>query len=118
MAKECARLLKKGGHVIHSIDLVDHYYYTSGEQSKIFHCVKYPEWLWNAMTWNRSNYVNRLRAGQWLSLFKSQGLTIIDWKPEIFQPAEEWYRQRKIPYLNQLSLADATTRSIYLVARK
>lgn len=118
VVQEMARVTRKGGVSIHAIDLVDHFYYTSKKPECIFHCLKYPEWLWNAMTWHRSNYVNRLRAGRWHVLFGEAGFSTRVWQPDIYEPAIEWYRQKNVPYLNLLTLQDASTRSVYLVADK
>lgn len=118
VVREMARVTKKGGVSMHSIDLVDHFYYSSAKEECIFHCLKYPRWLWHAMTWHRSNYVNRFRAGDWKKMFFQSGLSCIKWCPDEFQPAIAWYQEKKFPYLNKYNFEDATSRSVYLVAVK
>ena len=76
--QECFRILRPGGKLVSAIDLGDHSSY--GEKiaypDRLFHCLQYPEWLWNLMRWNRSSYVNRLRQSDWMRLFAEAGFVV------------------------------------------
>jgi SAM-dependent methyltransferase len=76
--KECFRVLRPGGSLIAVIDLGDHACYGTvpPQPDKVFDCLRYPEWLWNLMRWNRSSYVNRLRQSEWLDLLGREGFFI------------------------------------------
>lgn len=78
--KECFRVLRPGGSLIALIDLGDHACYGAvrPQPDKMFDCLKYSEWMWNLMRWNRSSYVNRLRQSEWLDLFAREGFMIRD----------------------------------------
>lgn len=115
---ETYRILKKNGLMLHSIDLVDHFNYTWKKDEMTFNCLKYPAWLWNAMTWNRSNYVNRLRLGNWISLFEKQGLKIVHIETVENEEVKKLYSEGKISYLKKYSEQDAVTMSIIIVLQK
>jgi SAM-dependent methyltransferase len=68
---ECARVLRRGGSLITAVDLKDHYH--SAPELAAEH-LRYPDWLWRAMTWNRSAFTNRVRASTWLEIFARNGL--------------------------------------------
>ena len=76
--QECFRILRPGGKLVSVIDLGDHSYYGKNQSypDKVFHCLQYPEWLWNLMKWNRSSYVNRLRQSDWMRLFAEVGFVM------------------------------------------
>lgn len=115
---ETYRLLKKDAIAIHSIDLVDHFNYTWQIDDLTFNCLKYPEWLWNLMTWNRSNYVNRIRIGKWLELFKKQGFEVIHLETKENQTIKSLHKNGKIQYLNKYTDSDASTMSVFIVLKK
>lgn len=68
---EMSRVTKPGGFGIHEIDLRDHFF-----QATPLKLLRYPDWLWNLMTWNRPGYTNRLRLPDYLKLFKASGFLI------------------------------------------
>jgi len=72
---ECFRVLRNGGRLIALIDLGDHSLYGRKEPDPLetFHCLRYSDWVWRMMKWNRSSYVNRLRKSDWTRLFKDAG---------------------------------------------
>jgi ubiquinone/menaquinone biosynthesis C-methylase UbiE len=76
--QECYRVLRDGGSMMAVIDLGDHSYYGLAESqpNKLFDCLRYPEWLWKLMKWNRSSYVNRLRKSEWIALFGQEGFAV------------------------------------------
>ena len=68
---EIARVTKRNGIGIHEVDFRDHFF-----KQEPLRLLKYPDWLWNLMSWNRPGYTNRLRAPDFLELFKSAGFDI------------------------------------------
>jgi ubiquinone/menaquinone biosynthesis C-methylase UbiE len=76
--QECFRILRPRGMLVSVIDLGDHSFYGKNKSypDKAFHCLRYPEWLWNLMKWNRSSYVNRLRQSDWMRLFAEAGFVV------------------------------------------
>jgi SAM-dependent methyltransferase len=107
--QECFRVLRPGGMLVSLIDLGDHSYYGMDRPhpEKLFHCLQYPEWLWNIMRWNRSSYVNRLRQSDWLHLLQSAGFKI-----EAVETAVSEETVRLLPslkYLTRYSYEDAVT---------
>ena len=56
---------------MHEVDLSDHRF-----QKNPLRLLQYPDWLWNAMIWNRPGYSNRLRSSDYLNLFRAGGFEI------------------------------------------
>ncbi|MEW6775264.1 MAG: class I SAM-dependent methyltransferase, partial [Bdellovibrionota bacterium] len=69
--REIVRVLSPGGLFLCRIDLRDHYHLA--DKNHWLDCFSYGESLWNAMTSNRSSYVNRLRLSGWKKLFAEYG---------------------------------------------
>ncbi|HET8721091.1 MAG TPA: class I SAM-dependent methyltransferase [Nitrospira sp.] len=106
---ECFRLLRPGGRMVARIDLGDHSFYGREPPSavKLFHCLRYPEWLWTLMKWNRSSYVNRLRKSEWKRLFEEAGFVL---KAEACSVSREVDRALPgLPYLHKYTHDDAVT---------
>lgn len=106
---ECFRVLRPGGCMVAHIDLGDHSFYGRKPPSPVhlFHCLRYPGWLWILMRWNRSSYVNRLRKSEWKRLFDEAGFAL---KTEAATISEEI--DRALPalhYLQKYSREDAVT---------
>ena len=78
--QECLRVLRPGGKLVSVIDLGDHSYYGKNKPypDTVFDCLRYPEWVWNLMWWNRSSYVNRLRQSDWIRLFAEAGFVMCE----------------------------------------
>jgi ubiquinone/menaquinone biosynthesis C-methylase UbiE len=114
---ETFRLLKKGGMVVHRIDLGDHYSYGVNEDL-LFNCLKYPSWLWRAMTLNRSGFVNRLRQSEWITLHEKAGFRITD--TQLFQSEHirKLYSAGKLGYLDRFSEDDRYCSGMVLCAVK
>ena len=106
---ECYRVLREGGGLIAVIDLGDHTYYgrASSQPLKLFECLKYPEWLWNLMKWNRSSYVNRLRKSEWMRLFVEAGFAVRSAEAKISR--EIAAARPALDYLHRFSEEDAVT---------
>ena len=71
--KKMSSILKPDGYILHNIDLRDHYNF-----NEPFLFYKYPEWVWkNLLTKEGLSYTNRLRYGDFVRLFKENGLRIV-----------------------------------------
>jgi ubiquinone/menaquinone biosynthesis C-methylase UbiE len=114
---ETYRLLKKGGKIVHLNDLGDHYSYGVNEDL-LFNCLKYPEWLWRAMTLNRSGFVNRLRQSEWIALHEKTGFTITKSKLTFSKHIRKLYDAGKLSYLDKFSEEDRFCSQIVLCAVK
>jgi SAM-dependent methyltransferase len=106
---ECFRLLRPGGWMVARIDLGDHSYYGRKPPSPlhVFHCLRYPEWLWTLMKWNRSSYVNRLRKSEWKRLFGEAGFLLQSETCSVSQAVS--LALPALPYLHKYSPDDAVT---------
>ncbi len=89
--EECTRALRPGGTMICEIDLTDHY--QAAPEQKANH-LRYSEWLWNAMTWNRGAYTNRLRASDWSKLFARCGFSLRHVRAETSEVLRSVYRAK------------------------
>lgn len=114
---ETYRLLKKGGQVVHLVDLGDHFSY-GVDEALLFNCLKYPEWIWNAMTWNRSNYVNRLRQSEWVRLHQQAGFTTVEKELHLSDLMQSLHQAGKLPYLNRYPEEDRYCSRIEIHGRK
>ena len=106
---ECYRVLRRGGCMVVHIDLADHTYYRCQPRPPLreFDCLRYPEWLWTLMRWNRSSYVNRLRKSQWKWLFEEAGFVL---RAESCTVSQEIERALPtLPYLHKYGHDDAVT---------
>ncbi len=119
IVEETYRLLRPGGLVVHIIDLKDHFSYSDSDPDITFNCLKYSERLWNLMTWNRSNYVNRLRVSDWIALHEEVGFKIIEAETETNDYIRDNYGIRnELKYLLRYSNRDAVSSELCLVARR
>jgi SAM-dependent methyltransferase len=119
MVRETHRVLKPGGMVVHLIDLMDHFGHGKDRPEIVFNCLKYSRWLWETMTWNRSNFVNRLRASEWVELHESQGFTVISKETDTSDfILRNYATDPKLSYLTRFSAYDASSTAIRLVAVK
>ena len=113
------RLLRQGGIAAHLIDLQDHFSYGKNSPELSFNCLKYSETIWNLMTWNRSNYVNRLRATDWIELHKSIGFKIISSKfVENKYIKDNYLTDESLKYLRKFSDVDAIAGQIQIIVKK
>ena len=73
--KEAKRILKKDSITLHFIDLSDHFQHQDESINKI-NFLRYSETEWNRIGGNQFAYCNRLRASDYLSLFKRVGFDV------------------------------------------
>lgn len=117
--EETYRLLRPNGIAVHLIDLKDHFSYINPDPDVIFNCLKYPGWLWKMMTWNRSNYLNRLRASDFAMLHESVGFKILIKNNEVSEHIRGTFNQNpKLGYLSKFAYEDAISCSVQIVVQK
>jgi SAM-dependent methyltransferase len=105
---EAFRVLRPGGSFLAAIDFRDHYFLDNEE--RWLECLQYPEWLWWAMTSNRSSFVNRLRASDWRELFKATGFVVGQFDLRTSEVLRKMHRAGAIRSAGrQLSEEDAST---------
>lgn len=107
--RESFRILRPGGMLVSVIDLGDHSFYGKKKSypDKVFHCLRYPEWLWNLMKWNRSSYVNRLRQSDWTQLFAEAGFVMRAYEATVSDHTVRLLP--KLRYLHKYQYDDAVT---------
>ncbi|MDN5942102.1 MAG: class I SAM-dependent methyltransferase [Nitrospira sp.] len=107
--QECFRILRPGGKLVSVIDLGDHSWYGKNTPypDRVFDCLRYPEWLWNLMRWNRSSYVNRLRRSDWIRLFTEAGFVMHAHEATVSDHTV--YLLSQLAYLHQYQYDDAVT---------
>lgn len=71
-ALSVSRILKPGGHSIHSISLYDHLS-LSGNCGHIKEYLRFPDWLWNLCFDNQVQGINRVQRSEWLAAFERTG---------------------------------------------
>jgi len=96
---ECARVLRRGGTMICGIDLKDHYH--AAPEDAANH-LRYSDWLWKAMKWNRSAYTNRVRASQWERLFTDCGFKLRLFQTETSDALRRVYRDKPDPRYSEI----------------
>ena len=77
---------------------------------QLFDCIRYPEWLWKLMRWNRSSYVNRLRKSEWKRLFHEAGLVLRVEESRVSRQIENTLPT--LQYLHKYSRDDAVTNAL------
>lgn len=115
---ECFRVLRLGGKLVAVIDLGDHSVYGNSDllPEQLFQGLRYPEWLWNLMKWNRSSYTNRLRKSEWLTLFKEAGFIVRHEESQRNESIDN--ALPSLPYLHRLTREDAVTSVVTVCLEK
>lgn len=114
---ECVRVLRPGGTFAAAIDLRDHYFLH--RESDWLNCLRYSETMWRAMSWNRSSFVNRLRASEWVTLLEECGLSIMTFEKLQSEVLRDVYRRGAVrSHKGPLGEDDAATYRLEVVAVK
>ncbi len=71
------RILKPGGHVLHIIDIGDHYHYLDKNRTHFKNYLKFSNKVWKNYFDNSIFYMNRLQASDWHSLFQNSGFQMV-----------------------------------------
>lgn len=83
--REARRILKPDGTALHFIDCSDHFQHQDSSISKI-HFLRFSEKEWDQIAGNEFAYCNRLRASDYIHLFRQQGFQPV--KSDIHVDAE------------------------------
>ncbi|MDD9957008.1 MAG: methyltransferase domain-containing protein [Anaerolineaceae bacterium] len=75
--REASRVLKPDGLCVHLIDLSDHFQHQDTSISRV-NFLRYSEAEWERLAGNRFMFMNRLRAGDYLTIFAEAGLELLD----------------------------------------
>lgn len=81
---EAKRILRKNGAAIHFIDLSDHFQHQDKSITKI-NFLSYPDEKWFKIAGNDFAYCNRIRASEYLQIFRKLSFTIRQTEAEIDQ---------------------------------
>lgn len=95
LLEESRRVLRPGGHLIHVVDLSDHFTHDSPSRSAV-HFLRFGAMAWAALAGNRFMYQNRLRLPQYQQLFAAAGLHI-EWQRAHIDPASLHQLQQPHP---------------------
>jgi hypothetical protein len=113
--RECERrrrpVLRPGGRTVALIDLTTHAH-GRRDPRLMFEFLRFSERTWRLMTSNRSIYVNRLRRSQWRDAYERAGFDIVGEEADAWTDRLDEFRQ--VPWLDDLSDEDATTRHLWL----
>ncbi len=115
--QEIARVLAPNGRSVHLVDLRDHMFLGSDNEN-LFNCLKFSTPVWNAMMWNRSTYVNRLRYTDWIDQFARYGIETEQVVTQQSACIERIFHEGKARHLAGLSKVDATTTHLLHYGRK
>jgi hypothetical protein len=106
-------VLRPGGVFVSSIDLRDHFH---TERHLHAEHLRYPAWLWNAMTWNRSVFTSRLRWSDWRQLLHEQEFELQLCEPEQCEVLTGVYGRH--PARHRFTLDQFAVVGLFFVARK
>ena len=77
LVRESNRILKPGGWASHCIDMSDHLAHYDSTVSKMKY-LSFSEPVWKSVFENKVQYINRLRRGEWLELFRSGPFDLVE----------------------------------------
>jgi SAM-dependent methyltransferase len=75
--REARRILSNDGMVVHIVDLSDHFSHDDRSIPAV-HFLRYTDEEWNRIAGNRFMYQNRLRAPDYLEIFREAGVTMLE----------------------------------------
>jgi SAM-dependent methyltransferase len=112
---EVHRVLRPGGYQVADLGLYDHYQ-PRHDPARMYQMLRYPSWLWELMTSQRSSWTNRIRWSGWLALFAQAGFEVVA-VHERREPADP-AAFRAQPYLAHLGDDDLLVASADVVLRR
>lgn len=110
---EVMRVLTPGGRFVSFIDLQSHLH-ARDSAGEMYDFLRYPAWLWNAMTDQRSTWVNRLRLSDWRAVIQRVGFDIA--LEDVQLVHNELAEFRKYRYLDGASDEDLRAAGVLIVA--
>ena len=118
--KECCRILRPGGIMACVVECEDHYSWFDKSINR-YNFLKYPEWLWNMFFNSSLHCQNRLRANDYLDLFKQSNFKILEFIRD--EPTEEDISLLKEininkQFINSGSLKDIGVKNLFVVLKK
>jgi SAM-dependent methyltransferase len=113
---EAKRILVRGGMLVHVIDPSDHFSHDDAGITSI-NCLRFSEDEWNRWAGNRFMYQNRLRASDYLEIFRNAGVNILRTEARI-DPLAADALKRGFPVnkaFSGMSEADLATRELTIL---
>jgi len=105
-------LLKKGGIMVHAIDLRDHF-----NMNFPFNFYKYSEYEWNKLVCKTQFYTNRLRLMDYIDQLKKNNFEIIYIKKDVLKGSTKRIKIHS-EFRNKYDIDDLETMSCKLIVRK
>ncbi len=119
LLREAARVLKPGGLCAHLIDPSDHFRYQDSSISRV-NFLRFNEAAWERLAGNRFMYMNRLRAGDYLSRFAEAGLEVLDVNSVVDEESRVLIESGGLPLDERFTgktVEDLATTELLVVAR-
>ena len=114
---ESLRILRPGGHIVHLIDMNDHFIYTDQSISTI-NFLQFSEDAFKKYN-SKFLYQNRLRASRWRQMIIDHGFEIVYWQPNINHEALSTLSSFPLnEEFASMEADDLCTTSVYVVAKK
>jgi SAM-dependent methyltransferase len=114
---ESRRILRPGGHIVHLIDMNDHFIYTDQSISSI-NFLQFSEQSFRKYN-SKFLYQNRLRASRWRQIISNHGFEIVYWQPntnnEVLNGLSSFRLSEEFASMEP---DDLCTTSVYVVAKK
>ena len=120
LLKECWRVLKPGGIALHRVRMSDEYAPAgSGAGRNHLEYLKYSEQSWNRWFNHSLKHINRLRAPQFMELFKEAGFTCLECSRDIDTDSIPFLQRLELaPPFRQMSWEDLATVAIGVALKK
>jgi ubiquinone/menaquinone biosynthesis C-methylase UbiE len=114
---ESLRILRPGGHIVHLIDMNDHFTYTDQSISSI-NFLQFSEDAFSKYN-SKFLYQNRLRASRWRQMIIDNGFEIVYWQPNTNHEALSTLSSFPLNEdFASMEAEDVCTTSVYVVAKK